>query len=199
MKVVVGLGNIGSRYAGTRHNLGFLVVDELSRDLKCAPFELDQVPARMTRGTVRTPEGDEPLLLVKPTTLMNGSGRAVGALARSGAAEFSPSDLLVVLDDVYLPFGRIRVRRSGSAGGHNGLKSVLEATGTTDMARLRCGVGPMPESADMVEFVLEDFSTAEKRALPEFVTAAASAARTCLEQGLQAAMNQFNSIEGVQP
>jgi PTH1 family peptidyl-tRNA hydrolase len=196
MKIVVGLGNPGTQYAGTRHNLGFLVVDELSRGFSGTPFVAGSIPARIDRGTLRTSEGAESVLLVKPTTFMNRSGHAVEALAKSGAGEFSPADVLVVLDDVYLPFGRLRLRGAGSAGGHNGLQSVLESLGTTAVPRLRCGVGPAPESADLKEYVLEGFSIEEKKTLPEFVDRAASCARVCLEEGLEAAMNRYNTIEG---
>ena len=192
MKVVVGLGNVGSRYAGTRHNMGFLVADLLSRELECSPIPAGDVPARMTRGEVTTPKGPEAVLIVKPTTLMNGSGRALRALARTAAAEFVPEDVLVVFDDVYLPFGRLRLRSEGSAGGHNGLKSVIEALGTNSVPRLRCGVGPGAERVDLVEYVLDDFLPEEQKELPTFVERAALAARTCLEQGLVPAMNRFN-------
>src|SRR5512140_317223 len=144
MKVVIGLGNPGPRYAGTRHNLGFMVADGLERKLGLKPVEM-KIPARVSRGTVKTPEGDQVVLLLRPATFMNHSGRAVAELpgfqpaAATGAenveavpvevarGEITPADLLVILDDVYLPFGRLRLRGSGSAGGHNGLESVLEA------------------------------------------------------------------------
>lgn len=172
--------------------MGFLVADVLSKDPRCSPFEVRDVPARMIRGEVTTPAGAEPLLIVKPTTLMNGSGRALQALFRTAPGSFEPGDVLVVLDDVYLPFGRLRLRAEGSAGGHNGLKSVIDALGTTLVPRLRCGVGPGPEKVDLVEYVLEDFSADEQKELPEFVDRAALAARTYLEHGLVPAMNRFN-------
>jgi PTH1 family peptidyl-tRNA hydrolase len=195
MKVVMGLGNPGSRYARTRHNLGFMVVDDLGRNIRSKPVS-SAVPARLSRGSVVTAEGEEAVFLVQPTTYMNHSGQALESLAKSGdAGNFSAADLLVVYDDVFLPFGRLRLKGSGSAGGHNGLKSVLQTLGTTEVPRLRCGVGPLPPGADLVEYVLEEFTPDEARTLPEFVGRAALAARTYLEKGLSAALNRFNPME----
>lgn len=191
----MGLGNPGSRYARTRHNLGFMVVDNLGRNIRSKPVP-STIPARLSRGSVVTADGEEAVLLVQPTTYMNHSGQALESLARSGdAGPFSAADLLVVYDEVFLPFGRLRIKGSGSAGGHNGLKSVLQTLGTTAVPRLRCGVGPLPAGEDLVEYVLDEFQPDEERDLPEFVDRAALAARTYLEQGLSAAMNRFNPME----
>ena len=196
MKVVVGLGNPGSRYERTRHNLGFMVVGGLEKDLLASPVP-SKALASVSRGSVRSGDHEEPVLLVQPATYMNLSGSALAALSEEGKmAALSPADLLVVLDDVYLPFGALRLRGSGSAGGHNGLTSVLESVGTVEVPRLRCGVGPAPESQDMADFVLEDFTPEESRLLPEFLLRARSAVRTFLEEGLAAAMNRFNQIQG---
>ena len=191
----MGLGNPGSRYAKTRHNLGFMVVDNLGRNIRSKPVS-STIPARLSRGSVVTADGEEAVLLVQPTKYMNHSGQALESLARSGdAGPFSAADLLVVYDEVFLPFGRLRLKGSGSAGGHNGLKSVLQTLGTTAVPRLRCGVGPLPAGSDLVEYVLDEFQPDEERDLPEFVDRAALAARTYLELGLSAAMNRFNPME----
>jgi peptidyl-tRNA hydrolase, PTH1 family len=191
----MGLGNPGPRYARTRHNLGFLVVDDLGRTMRSKSIP-SAIPARLSRGSVVTAEGEEEVLLVQSTTYMNHSGQALEGLAKSGdAGDLSGADLLVIYDDVYLPFGRLRIKGSGSAGGHNGLKSVLEALGTTEVPRLRCGVGPLPAGAELVDYVLEEFPPDEAADLPEFVNRASLAARTYLEMGLSAAMNRFNPME----
>lgn len=191
MKVVIGLGNPGPRYAATRHNLGFMVVDRLERDLD-ARAEPAAFPGLVSRGRVTDAAGREPVLLVRPLTFMNQSGRAAAALAAGGAPGFTPGETLVVLDDVYLPFGRLRLRSAGSDGGHNGLRSILESLQTEDLPRLRCGVGPLPEGADLVEYVLEEFTAGEAESLPGFVERAAEAARAWLEAGPVEAMNRYN-------
>lgn len=191
MKLVVGLGNPGARYAGTRHNLGFLVVDRLASDLAAG--------SAVTRARFRAQaarlagEPGEPLLLVQPLTYMNRSGLALEDLAAELGPEWpGPAGVLVVVDDIYLPFGRLRLREQGSEGGHNGLRSVTEALGTTGFPRLRCGVGPVPPEADLVEYVLEPWAPAERDELPDFVERAAAAARSCWVDGLGPAMNVFN-------
>lgn len=184
MHLIVGLGNPGAQYEWTRHNIGFLVADELAR-----------------RGgrDVRTPEcqsltarvriGDEDVLLAKPQTFMNLSGVAVAALKTKYAIVGAP---LVISDDVALPFGKLRIRREGSAGGHNGLKSIIEKLGNQNFPRLRLGIAPEHPIKDLKRFVLEDFSRAEREALSEVVARAADAVETILTKGIAEAMSKYN-------
>ena len=187
MWVVVGLGNPGREYAGTRHNLGFTVVDELLR----------RAGARATRAAgdylAATLElGGREALLVKPTTYVNRSGRAVQqALAQRG---LGPGELLAVVDDVALPFGRLRLRPSGGPGGHNGLRSVIEVLGTEAFPRLRLGVGtPVDVEIPLADWVLGPFTPDERAALPEFVGRGADAVLRVLEVGVEASIPEVNS------
>ena len=136
MKLIVGLGNPGREYRETRHNVGFMVVDEIARRHQ---LTWAMAPSQVPDAFVAKRFGAEPVLLAKPLTFMNRSGDAVAALARY--YDVAPTDLLVVVDEAALPFGRLRARARGSAGGHNGLKSVIERLGTTEFPRLRLGVG----------------------------------------------------------
>lgn len=191
MKLVVGLGNPGPRYAETRHNMGFQVVGRLARDLEAAPA-VTRARAEAFRARPAGGPGEE-VLLVRPLTYMNRSGQALEELAAELGPEWpGPAGVLVVVDDIYLPFGRLRLKGEGSDGGHNGLKSVTAALGTTGFPRLRCGVGPLPEGADLIEFVLDPWAPAERDELPGLVERAAAAARCCLVDGLGPAMNEFN-------
>jgi PTH1 family peptidyl-tRNA hydrolase len=147
MRIVVGLGNPGERYAATRHNLGFQVVERAADRLGLSWAE-EQGPSLVARGR----RDEQPFALVKPQTFMNLSGRAVAPLAAVG--ELALADLLVVLDDLDLPSGRLRVRKRGSAGGHHGLESIIEVLGSTDFARLRIGIGSAREERDAGEYVL---------------------------------------------
>lgn len=184
MRVVVGLGNPGARYAATRHNLGFRVVDAFADTFGPAWSSEASYGYAVVAG-----EGQE-VALVKPMTFMNSSGVAVReALSRFDAA---PEDLLVILDDVQLPLGRIRIRRRGSDGGHNGLLSILERIETPAFPRLRLGIGAPPEGEEMIDFVLGAFEPHEREAVAEMVGRAIDALRVILREGLEKAMNQFN-------
>ena len=153
MKAIVGLGNPGEKYRGTRHNIGFAVLDELARRAHVA-FESAPVNALVAR--IRTPDA---VLLVKPLTFMNLSGQAVGELIRY--FKIDPADLLVVVDEVQLPLAKLRARARGSAGGHNGLKSIVEHLGQ-DFARLRVGVGRGSAERDLADHVLARFDGNEQ-------------------------------------
>lgn len=185
MKLVAGLGNPGARYRGTRHNVGFEVIDLLARRhelvFEAAPAEA--VLARWRRA-------DSMVLLVKPLTFMNISGEAVSALARYYKVE--TSDLLIVCDDVNLPLGRLRVRASGTEGGHNGLRSVAELLGTIDYARLRVGVGRGDLRRDLADHVLAKFEPEEQPGIEAAIARAADAVETWLADGLAKTMNSFN-------
>jgi PTH1 family peptidyl-tRNA hydrolase len=182
---VVGLGNPGPRYAATRHNLGFRVVDRLVERRRATRVAHDALHEawRVGRGG---------LLLVKPLTFMNASGEAVARLCAMERIE--PASLLVVCDDVNLPLGRLRVRGGGSDGGHNGLFSVGDELGTLAFPRLRLGVGPKPPEHSLSDFVLADFGEAEVEAVETMVDRACDAALLFAARGLDAAMREFNAV-----
>ena len=185
MKLIVGLGNPGAEYAGTRHNLGFDVVDELARrwTARLKSWEsLADVAVVSDRGVV----------LAKPLTFMNLSGDAVGRLA--AYYRIDAADILVIVDEINLPLARLRARRSGSAGGHNGLKSVIEYLGS-DFPRLRIGVGRGDGRADMSDHVLSRFTRDERDDVVRAVGRAADAAQTFVEEGIEQTMNRFNAPE----
>lgn len=188
MLLVAGLGNPGSAYEGTRHNVGFLVVEELARRTS-ARFRPAQGPWFEARISLADVGG----LLVKPDTYMNRSGVAVSAAASSVGV--TPAECLVVVDDFQLPLGMLRLRLRGSDGGHNGIASVLESFGTLDVPRLRCGMASphTPANKDrMAEYVLEPFEPDEVAAVQQMIIRAANAVEAVLRSGWNAAMNEFN-------
>ncbi len=183
----MGLGNPGPEYAATRHNAGYRLADFVARRWAFPAFRRDGA-ARVTAGRR---EGHE-VRLIKPLTYMNRSGAALAPLR--AIPGFDPAlDLLVLVDDVALPLGRFRLRGAGSAGGHNGLKSIEGALRRQDYARLRIGVGPLPPDADdLADFVLAGFAPDESAALEELLDPMALAVETWLTDGIEFAMNQFN-------
>jgi PTH1 family peptidyl-tRNA hydrolase len=179
---IFGLGNPTERYDRTRHNIGFMVADVLARRLN-ARFR--HLPGRhVAKGQYR----DRRLLVVKPLLYMNDSGVAV----REQLAE-RPDDFLVVLDDLALPWGRLRLRPGGSDGGHKGLGSVIYQLGRADFPRVRVGVGPPPPDVDATDYVLERFLPAEAEALPDLLERAADACLDVAADGIEVAMNRFNA------
>jgi peptidyl-tRNA hydrolase, PTH1 family len=185
--LVVGLGNPGARYARTRHNVGWRVVEALAARWRATPLPADP----LARGWRAEHAGHE-VTLLQPLTFMNVSGEAVGAWwARHGA----PERMLVVSDDVYLPLGTLRLRAGGSSGGHRGLESIEQALGHRDWPRLRIGVGAADSSAALREHVLEAFGDDEVAAAEEAVVRAADSVECWLDHGLVAAMNRFNRRE----
>ena len=192
MKLIVGLGNPGRQYRETRHNVGFLVADEiLRRHQLTASLAPSQVPETMVAKKFGGVGGDgEPLLVARPLTFMNRSGDAVAALMRY--YDITPGDLLVVVDEAALPFGKIRARARGSAGGHNGLKSVIERIGTTEFARLRLGVGRGDLRRDLADHVLATFEPGERAELEMFIARAADAAEMFAVAGIDQVMNTYN-------
>lgn len=182
MKAIVGLGNPGAKYHGTRHNIGFTVLDELARR-GAIEFDASPVEALVARWRARH------TLLAKPLTFMNASGEAVGGLLRYFRIE--PSDLLVVVDDVALPLGRLRARATGSAGGHNGLKSISAHLGD-GFPRLRIGVGRGDAQRDLADHVLARFDRDEQAEVARMTTRAADAAETFIASGIEAVMNGYN-------
>jgi PTH1 family peptidyl-tRNA hydrolase len=184
-KIVVGLGNPGARYEKTRHNIGWLVLDRMADRLGSG----GRVKSRDASASVRGRLGADELILVKPMTYMNLSGVAVRkVLARERVAM---ADILVVVDDMALPFGRLRLRERGSAGGHNGLRSIIGEMGTEDFARLRVGIGKPAGGA--VEHVLGDFEHAEQGHLEALLDAAAEAVEAWAREGAHRAANHWNA------
>lgn len=186
MKIVIGLGNPGVRYKDTRHNVGFKVLDVLAERLGVA-FSQEKYGGLVARTTRR----DAPLLLVKPLTFMNNSGDCVARVVRYTEADLG--DVLIVSDDVNLPLGKLRFRKGGSAGGHNGLKSIIERLGTDEFPRLRMGVGlDKNGNDDLVQHVLGPFTIEEKMHRDEAVGRAVEAVLIYLDEGIARAMNTFN-------
>lgn len=183
--MIVGLGNPGLRYARTRHNVGFMCVERIAQVHGWA-FNRRERNALVAEGMIDS----QRVLLVKPQTYMNESGAAVAGLLRY--LPMAVADLLVVYDELDLPLGTIRLRPSGSAAGHNGMRSVIAHLGTQEIARLRIGIGRPPGRMDPVEYVLSEFRPEEREIIAEAVARAADAARCFVTEGLQAAMNLYN-------
>lgn len=185
MKVVVGLGNPGSRYRGTRHNVGFDVVDMLAESPCAGRFQ-----SRFQGDVAELIEGADKVLLVKPDTFMNLSGRCVRQVL--DFYQILPENLLVVCDDVNLPLGKLRIRARGSHGGHNGLRDIQNHLGSTEYARLRIGVGS-PDRNDMVDHVLGRFRPVEKPLIEEALQLAVQAVGDWMNHGVEVCMNRYNA------
>ncbi len=187
--LLVGLGNPGPRYAGTRHNAGFLVLDELAGRMG-ARFRSHK-PAH---GSAEIAEGrlaGAPVVLAKPGSYMNTSGGPVSQVSRF--FKIPPTNLVVIHDELDLPYGTIRLKRGGGEGGHNGLKSISAAVGTRDYLRVRFGIGRPPGRQDPADYVLREFSAAERKDLEYLLDRAADATEALLAHGLEAAQNTFNA------
>lgn len=187
MKIIVGLGNPGPQYAKTRHNAGFMVVDRLVQ--RHAPDQ--PARARFHAACTEAAIAGEKCLLMKPTTYMNRSGLAVGEAVRFHRIDIN-SDLLIIVDDLYLPCGTIRLRPAGGAAGHNGLGDVERALGTTQYPRLRVGIDNKPPMMDQADYVLTRFTAEQEPIISAALDRAASAAETWATRGLAVAMNEFN-------
>jgi PTH1 family peptidyl-tRNA hydrolase len=183
--MIVGLGNIGAKYEGTRHNLGFEVVGELARRFGTGNPR-NRFDARIEEAII----GGTKVILAAPTTMMNNSGFAVSQLARW--YKLPAEDILIVYDELDLPFGKIRLRPSGGPGGHNGVRSVIDQLGTTDFPRVRIGVG-RPTSGSTIGFLLTRFSVEERPYVPEIVSLAADASECWVRSDIEASMNEFNT------
>ena len=184
--LVVGLGNPGGQYDNTRHNAGFLVVDELARR---GGFAIQRVKFKALTAAAQV--GGQGVLVMKPTTYMNLSGEAVGEAARF--YKLSPDHVLVISDDVDLPLGKLRLRTGGSAGGHNGLKSLIQHLGSDQFPRLKVGVGSKPHpDYDLADWVLGKLTGEDKKLMDETVKRAADAVECFLKDGPQKTMSQFN-------
>ncbi len=200
-KVIVGLGNPGRRYAGTRHNVGFRVIEALRSRWRLDEGRqafggqvIDARPALPGSGEDRTMR----VLLMMPHTFMNRSGLAVREL--TGFYKVARTNVLVVLDDMGLPLGRLRVRAAGSAGGHNGLNDVLRALGGDDVPRLRIGIDQPPDVMDAVDYVLTKFDKYEEEIIETAVSTAAEAAEDWVFNGIAFAMDKYNrKAKGLEP
>jgi len=188
VKLIVGLGNPGRRYHGTRHNAGFRVVDCFASRFRI-PLEHSRFDGHFGRGRVHGID----VGLLEPQTFMNDSGRAVAAALRSLPAEDVSNDLLVAYDDADLPLGRLRLRPRGGDGGHLGLRSVIAWLGTQDLPRLRFGIGRSPEVSDTVTYVLQRWRASESEVLEQSLERASAAAEAFLIEGIVAAMDRFNA------
>jgi PTH1 family peptidyl-tRNA hydrolase len=191
MHLIVGLGNPGKEYEWSRHNAGFLLVDKLAADASAS------VKRRECRSLVGSAliEGER-VRLIKPQTYMNLSGEAVACLIAKSDSETAGKSLIVVSDDLALPFGTIRLRARGSAGGHNGLKSIIAAVGTNEFVRLRIGIQPEHPVGDAKKFVLDEFTRSERRGLKEVLERGAEAVRAVLRDGVAKAMSLYNGEIG---
>lgn len=185
--LIVGLGNPGKEYESTRHNLGFMLIDRLAHE-EGISVNRRECSALVGRGEI---EGTR-TKLVKPQTFMNLSGPAVACLLAKLESESPLEQLVVISDDLALPLGRIRIRARGSAGGHNGLKSIIAAIGTNDFVRLRIGIQPEHPISDAKKFVLDTFSRSERPIVEETVELSARAIRTIIRDGALKAMSEFN-------
>ncbi|HHV63748.1 MAG TPA: aminoacyl-tRNA hydrolase [Peptococcaceae bacterium] len=184
MKAIIGLGNPGLKYSETKHNVGFMLLDRIVKDLGYK-YRSD-FRGKVAEGRVR----EERVFFLKPYTYMNLSGLAVKELV--SYYKLSPEDILVVFDDMDLPLGKIRLRPKGSAGGHKGMQSIIQELGSQDFWRLRIGVGRPPEDEDVVSYVLSSFSREEKKVLAEAMEAAHQAVLLWLEGRGAQAMNTYN-------
>ena len=184
-RLLVGLGNPGPEYHDTRHNVGFMVLELLRQRWNWPAFK-KKGNAELASGR----RGDLQLHLLKPLTYMNLSGQAVSAFRRQTPC--TPAEVLCIVDEFALDLGKLRLRGSGSAGGHNGLKSLISDLGTQDFPRLRLGIGPVPERWDPANFVLGRFANPEKSALQEMLERAADCVEFWLENDLQSTMARFN-------
>lgn len=189
MWLLVGLGNPGPKYAGTRHNAGFHVIDQLAPRVGAGPVR-GKLGAEVAEGRL----GDERVLLCKPMEFMNTSGQALVRVARFW--KIDAAHTVVVHDELDVPFGRLKLAGSGGHGGHNGLRSIIGEWGTAEFARVRFGIGRPPAGWDTADYVLADFTSGERQALPELEERAAAAVEAIVGSGLTTAMNRFNGKAG---
>ena len=199
MRLLAGLGNPGREYVGTRHNVGFEAIDVLAEKLAWAPkgdfdrLARSRFEALCFEGAIDTAKGSEKVLLMKPLTYMNVSGRAVSQAMKF--YKMTPADVLVIVDELALPTGKLRLRGNGSHGGHNGLRDIQRALGTSDYARLRIGVDSPPPPVAGKDYVLGKFTEEERVDIDAALPKAAACCVTWIDYGLEKAMNQFNASE----
>lgn len=185
MWVIVGLGNPGKRYSASRHNVGFMLVQRVADKLN-----VRWKKRKYAAKAVQAEWGPYPVLLVKPWTYMNNSGLAVKSLLDVTGA--SRDRMLVVYDDLDLPLGEIRIRKSGGPGTHNGMASIVREIGSTEFPRIRIGIGPLPSGVDASDYVLADFPVEEKKDIDDCLAHAEESVMLILENGIEKAMARFN-------
>lgn len=186
MFIIVGLGNPTKEYENTRHNIGFDTIDAIADKYNINVMELKH-KAKIGKGYIN----GEKAILAKPLTFMNSSGESVRAIIDYYKAE-PETDLIVISDDISLPPGQIRIRKRGSAGGHNGLKNIIQHLGGENFQRIRMGVGEKPKEYDLIDWVLGHFNKEDRKAVDEAIRKAVQAVEMILEDGADAAMNEFN-------
>lgn len=186
MKLIIGLGNPGFRYRNTRHNIGFMVLDRIAKDF-CIKIK-GKIFAHSLCGKGMIDNKD--VMLVKPTTYMNLSGRALGEIIEE--LDIHLKDLLVIMDDIDLPLGRMRLRPKGSSGGHKGLHSIIEELGSEDFPRLRVGIKAHKKEGDLKDYVLSPFKRTERNTLCDLIERCSLCVKTWISEGIEAAMSRFN-------
>jgi len=184
--MIVGLGNPGTQYENTRHNAGFMVAKEIHDKYGFGP-EKNQLNAMVSRGKI----ADEDCLLVRPQTYMNNSGEAAGPIAKF--YKIQNEDIILIYDDVDLEFGKLRIRPNGSAGGHNGMKSIIAHLGTDIFPRVRVGVGAKPEGWDLADYVLSHLNADEMAVFQKTVESAVKATEEVIKNGVISAQNKFSN------
>lgn len=185
IKLIIGLGNPGSKYKLRRHNLGFEVVEQVAERLKIATWH-QKYEALVGFGNV----SNQKLILAKPLTYMNSSGKAAVELLK--AYQICIEDVCVVYDDISLDLGNLRIRKRGSDGGHKGMRSIIEYLNSQEVARLRLGIGPLPADIDPMDYVLSEFSKAEREIVAQMKVSAAEALENMMIEGVESAMNKYN-------
>lgn len=185
MKLIIGLGNPGKEYTKTRHNIGFEAVDALADNYNIN-INKSKFKALYGEGKV----GNEKVVLVKPQTYMNLSGESVKAFATW--YKIKEKDILIIYDDVSLPPGKLRIRIKGSAGGHNGIKSIIQHLGTNEFERLKVGIGEKPQGWNLADYVLSRFTNAELKSIEQTMEDIVGATTLIIEKGIQDAMNKYN-------
>lgn len=193
MYIIAGLGNPGKKYEGTRHNIGWQVVDELADKHGIRIIE-SRFKGLVGKGVI----GGEKVLLLKPLTYMNLSGESIGEAVRFYKID-GTARLIVISDDISLDVGQLRLRKKGSAGGHNGLKNIIAHLGSEEFMRIRIGVGDKPAGSDLVDYVLGSFGREEKKILDETKKNAVLAIETIISDGMDKAMNLYNTTRRSQP
>lgn len=185
IKLIIGLGNPGPQYTNTRHNVGFQALDALAQELG-ADFSKEKYKGKIAEGRI----GSQKVTLLKPLTFMNKSGESAAQAARNGVND--PQEVLVIYDDVDLPLGRLRIRKGGSPGTHNGMKSIIEYLGTRDIPRIRLGIGTTQPGVDLAAHVLGKFRPDELNEVRSLVDSAVEAAQMSVQTDIEQAMNAFN-------
>jgi PTH1 family peptidyl-tRNA hydrolase len=183
--LIVGLGNVGRKYQKARHNLGFEVIDTVIKNSKTVTL-----PEEAVYESFRLKSEDREIIMAKPTTMMNGSGRAVRQLLEKTG--LNPGQMLVIVDDFNIPLGTTRLRKSGSAGGHNGLDSIINELQTERFPRLRLGIGPLSEKAEIVDFVLEKFTRSERKIVDKMIEIAAEAVIFAAGHRFEETISKYN-------